>query len=209
MKEIKVKITFTEEVLGSSPANEDIYKDFIASKSPDANTLAEEVEAIGVDEVAEKSMTIFPKLANGQPFVYDYQIRGYLKEQAGILKKIPGTESSKITAHKKLIDNYVFVSPRQIPLELHGMKMGICQRPLRADTAQGPRVALAMSETVPEGTTAEFTVTLMIDKEPAKKGKEAVDYETALKEWLDYGKLKGFGQWRNAGKGRFTYEIIG
>lgn len=28
-------------------------------------------------------------------------------------------------------------------------------------------------------------------------------------EWLDYGKLRGLGQWRNSGKGRFTYEILG
>lgn len=28
-------------------------------------------------------------------------------------------------------------------------------------------------------------------------------------EWLDYGKLRGLGQWRNSGKGRFTYELLG
>jgi len=54
----------------------------------------------------------------------------------------------------------------------------------------------------------EFTVIFTVDGEGAKKGKESVDYETALREWLDYGKLKGFGQWRNSGKGRFSYEII-
>ena len=27
-------------------------------------------------------------------------------------------------------------------------------------------------------------------------------------EWLDYGKLRGLGQWRNSGKGRFTYELL-
>lgn len=207
MKEIKIRITFTEEVLGSSPANEQIYKDYIASKAPDAATLEEEIEAVGVEEVTDKAMTIFPKMADGTPFIYDYQIRGFFKEMAGILKKIPHTESSKISAHKKLIDNYIFVSPRQIPLDLHGYRMDICQRPLRAQTAQGERIALAMSETVPAGTSCEFNVTMTLEGE-AKKGKEAVDYETALKEWLDYGKLKGFGQWRNSGKGLFTYEII-
>ena len=24
-----------------------------------------------------------------------------------------------------------------------------------------------------------------------------------------FGKLRGLGQWRNSGKGRFTYEILG
>lgn len=36
MKEIKVKLTFTEPVLGTCPGDPDIYTTFIASKSPDA-----------------------------------------------------------------------------------------------------------------------------------------------------------------------------
>ena len=32
--------------------------------------------------------------------------------------------------------------------------------------------------------------------------------ETVLREWLDYGALRGLGQWRNSGKGRFTWEEI-
>lgn len=27
-------------------------------------------------------------------------------------------------------------------------------------------------------------------------------------ERLDYGELRGIGQWRNSGKGRFTYEEL-
>ena len=208
MKEIKIKITFTEEVLGTSPADEEIYKNYIGSKAEDATTIEDEVAALGVDEVAEKSMTIFPKLADGTPFIYDYQMRGFFKEMCGIIKSIPGTESAKIKANKKLIDNYVFITPRQIPLNIHGGKMGVCQRPLRASTMQGERIALAMSETVPEGTTCEFTVTLTAEGKKGKSAADTVDYETALKEWLDYGKYKGFGQWRNSGKGRFEYEII-
>ena len=30
-------------------------------------------------------------------------------------------------------------------------------------------------------------------------------HEKAVREWLDYGILRGIGQWRNSGKGRFTY----
>lgn len=32
--------------------------------------------------------------------------------------------------------------------------------------------------------------------------------EEAVLEWLDYGKLRGLGQWRNSGKGRFEYEVV-
>lgn len=105
MKEIKVKVTFTDEVLGSASANEKVYSEFIASKAPDAASMEEEIATIGADAVEEKKMTIFPKLADGSPFMWDYQWRGFFKEMCGILKKIPGTESSKVTANKKLIDD--------------------------------------------------------------------------------------------------------
>ena len=32
--------------------------------------------------------------------------------------------------------------------------------------------------------------------------------ENAVLEWLDYGVLRGIGQWKNRGKGRFTFDII-
>ena len=70
MKEIKVRLTFTEPLLGTSPANPEIYREFIGSKAPDAATVEDEVEALGADAVAEKSMTVFPRNADGVPFLY-------------------------------------------------------------------------------------------------------------------------------------------
>lgn len=193
----KVRLTFTDELLGTSSGNPELHREFIASKAPDAAKMEEEVAALGVDAVEEKSMTVFPKLADGTPFLYDYQIRGFFKEICGAMKAISGTKSSKVKAHKKKVDNTIFVEPREIPLDLHGMKLGNCQRPLRASTMQGERVALANSEVCPEGTTCEFSVLCMVD-----------DDADMLREWLEYGRFKGIGQWRNSGKGRFTFEII-
>lgn len=193
----KVRLTFTDELLGTSSGNPELHREFIASKAPDAAKMEEEVAALGVDAVEEKSMTVFPKLADGTPFLYDYQIRGFFKEICGAMKAISGTKSSKVKAHKKKVDNTIFVEPREIPLDLHGMKPGNCQRPLRASTMQGERVALANSEVCPEGTTCEFSVLCMVD-----------DDADMLREWLEYGRFKGIGQWRNSGKGRFTFEII-
>ena len=51
---IRVRITFREKILGTAPANEDVYRDFIASKAPDAKSTEDEIEAIGVDAVVEK-----------------------------------------------------------------------------------------------------------------------------------------------------------
>lgn len=47
------------------------------------------------------------------------------------------------------------------------------------------------------GATVEFTIQILKD-----------DMETAVREWLDYGRLRGIGQWRNSGKGRFEWEEI-
>ena len=196
MKKIKVKITFTESVLGTCAANEEIYREFIGSKAPDASTIEDEVEALGVDAVAEKGMTVFPKLDDGTPFFYDYQIKGFFKDTCGGLRKIKGTESSKIKAYKKEIDKLIFVEPRKIPIEFSG-EIGKCERPLRAQTMQGERVSLACSEEIPSGATAEFDVVLLND-----------DNENLIIEMLEYGRYSGIGQWRNSGKGRFTYEIL-
>lgn len=195
--EMEIKIKFLEEVLGTASANPDIHREYIASKAPDAESIEEEVAAIGVDAALEKSMTVFPRDDSGNPIFFDYQIKGFFKDSAGALRKVPGSKCSKIKAYKKEIDGLLFVSPRMIPMELSA-PVGSCTRPLRASTAQGERVALATSETVPVGTTIELTITALTK-----------DMFELAKECLDYGTLRGIGQWRNSGKGRFEYEIIG
>jgi hypothetical protein len=57
-------------------------------------------------------------------------------------------------------------------------------------------VALARSDTAPEGTVIEFDLIILgkVDK-------------ALLEEWFGYGRLRGLGQWRNAGYGSFEYEL--
>ena len=207
MKKLKVKLTFLEDILGTASADPHVHEKFIASKAPDAPSREEEVAAIGVDAAVEKAMTVFPKLEDGAPYLYDYQIKGFFKDTCGMLsriatkdpvtkKKTPCNESSKLTSFKKVIDGLIFVSPRKIPFDLSG-PMGNCERPLRAQTAQGERVALANSETVPAGSTVEFEIICL-----------SPEHEAAVREWLDYGIFRGIGQWRNSGKGKFTWEEI-
>lgn len=140
-------------------------------------------------------MTVFPRMEDGRPFTYDYQWKGFFKDSCGMLRRADKTRSKGLKAYKKEIDGLVFVSPRHIPLVLpEGATIGECQRPLRAQTAQGERVALAHSETVPAGTTQTFQVHVLRD-----------DLMPLVLEWLAYGRLHGTGQWRNSGKGRFTH----
>ena len=196
MKNIKVRITFLEEVLGTASADPEIHANFIASNAPDAPSRKEEIEAVGVEEVTEKSMTVFPRGKDGQPIFWDYQIKGFFKDACGMLRKVPDSKSSKIKAYKKEIDDLIFVEQREIPIQFEG-EIGNCQRPLRAQTAQGERVALANSETIPAGATIEFSILCMVDSHVA-----------AVREWLNYGELRGIGQWRNSGKGRFKWEEV-
>ena len=194
MKTLKVKVTYFEELLGTNPANPEIHSEFIASKAPDAESREEEIALIGAEEYEEKSMTVFAR-KDGVPINYDYQWKGYFKDSCGMLRRVDGYRSKKLTAFKKVIDGLIFVYPRCIPLVLpKGGCIGSCQRPLRASTAQGDRVALANSETVPPGTTQEFEIWILQDS-----------LLPTVIEWLTYGELHGTGQWRNSGKGRFWF----
>ena len=165
MKKLHVKATFIEPVLGTWPANPNVAREFIASKSPDAATIEDEVAALGPDAVADKGMTVFPRDPDGNPIFYDYQIKGFFKDSCGMLGRIGGkteagkkkavNESGKLTAYKKVIDGLIFVQPRMIPIHVNG-EITDCQRPLRAQTAQGERVSLANSEEIPAGSSCEF-----------------------------------------------------
>ena len=197
MKTLKVKLTFTEPVLGTSPLNENIYKDYIASKAPNEATGEEELESLSFNEQVEKAMTGFLRTEDGKPMILDYQIKGMFKDSCGMLARLKnGNESSKLKAYKKIIDGLIFPFPREIPFHTD-KPIGICQRPLRAQTAQGERIALAMSEQIEAGAWIEFGI---------KCYDEA--HIPAIREWLDYGADRGFGQWRNSGMGRFTWEEI-
>jgi hypothetical protein len=54
-KSMKIKITFTAPLLGTSPANPDVYRDFIASKSADAGKAEEELAGLSAAELEEKA----------------------------------------------------------------------------------------------------------------------------------------------------------
>lgn len=196
MKLLNVRITTFEPMLGSAPANPEIYKEFIASKAPDAISTEDEIASIGADAVAEKGTTVFPHDEKGC-FLWDYQIKGFFKDACQMLRyEKSGNESGKLKAYKKIIDGLIFPAPRKIYIQFDG-EVGICQRPLRAQTLQGERVALASSEQIDAGAVLEFSVLCRND-----------DHVSAVREWLDYGVMRGLGQWRNSGAGRFTWEEL-
>lgn len=204
--EMKVRITFTKPILGTKPADPELHSHFVASKAPDAKTMQEEIAALGTEEVEERGKTVFFKMEDGTPYLKSYQLKGFFKEAARTLKKVPGTKTSKLAAFLKRVDNFIFVYgswpdddeiiPLYMPSDLD-LTATDCQRPLRASTPQGERVALAHSEEAPAGTWLECTIYALDPRDLAY-----------VREWLDYGRRKGIGQWRNSGKGRFDWEEL-
>jgi len=200
---MKIRITFTEAVLGGRPNKEELLRDYIASKAPDAATREQEVAARGVDAVTDEQMTVFEKTADGTPYLFDYHIKGFFKDAMAMLQKAGkagyagGKACAAVKAYKKAVDGLIFVYPRCIPINLQGQKLDTCERPLRAQTAQGERVSIAKSDEAPAGSTIELEI-------------ECLDasLEKCVRECLDYGKMRGIGQWRNSGKGRFEWEEI-
>ena len=130
MKKLHVKITLTNGMLGTSPADQKIYETYIGKNAPNSATLEEEIEALGVDAVAQRGMTVFSRM------LYDYMIKGYFKETCSALQRLipkdPATgkriknsgvnESSKLglTTYKSIIDTLIFVKPREIPIVFDG-----------------------------------------------------------------------------------------
>lgn len=186
-----VEVTFTEPLLGAVPKSKEIYSDYIASKA--TNDVDDEIETV---PDGDKGYTGFHEV-DGQPILYDYVVKGFFKDACSMLRRDSTSHSAKLKAYRKIIDGLVFIEPRRLVLVLpEGESLDILERPLRASTAQGERIALARSDIAPIGTSFTFVIQVL-----------GPSLEKAIVEWLDYGTLRGFGQWRNSGYGRFTYNL--
>jgi hypothetical protein len=190
---MKIELTFTEPLLATCSGNKELATEFILGKRPEGMA-EDEIESLPEEDI-KKSSTVFMRLEDGTPYLWDYQVKGFLKDAAGMLNRTM-TKEDQLKAHKKLIDGLVFVKPRKIPIRLSG-EITILERPLRGQTVQGERIALARSESAPAGSKIEFEIICLDEK-----------LEKAVKLWLDYGQWRGLGQWRNASYGRFSWIEI-
>jgi len=185
MDKREYKIELTTEMLGTVTKDPEVYRTYIESKKPE--TLNGEDEYLTVEKIEEKGWNGFHKDENGL-FIYEYMVKGLLKHAGNILK-----DALKIKALRSKLDDYCFISPRRINLGQMEPD-GYIERPLRAMTAQGPRVTLARSDYVKAGKVIEFQITLLPHKE--------ISWDT-INTLLAYGELSGLGQFRNGGYGRF------
>ena len=193
----KLEVEFLTPVLGSQPANKTLASEFIA-KRKGLESLPENQDEL-LPEAVEKGTTVFYRnpADEEQPAMLNYQVLGFLKASAQVQN---GRVEGGVKALRSKVENNIFVSPRVIPLVLPANgEMDYLERPLRAETMQGPRVTLARSEMLPEGTRFQCGVEILAGG--------AVN-EDVLRDLLDYGYYRGLGQWHNSGSyGTFRYTL--
>lgn len=187
----KVELEFTEPLLGTLPGDEKLAEEYVTSKHPEG---VQKEEQESLPEEVKKSSSFFARDSREKPIMWDYQIKGFFKDACSMMQRVAKVDDLK--AHKKIIDGLVFVSPRQIELKLSG-ELTFTERPLRVSTPKGDRTALARSETAPAGTKIQIEIILL-----------KPDLKKYIINWLDYGILRGLGQWRNSGMGRFKWRML-
>ena len=194
------RITFITPILGTAPTDKELYTRFVIAKYLKENKdlpeeekqriIEQELQDIPETPKEERDLntTGFRRDAKGL-YIPAYTFKGFLKEAATALKDI-----LKIPALKKAITNYVFIAPEKIYLSK--APTGYVERPLRAQTPQGERVCLARSEAVEN---AKCVIAIGII--PNSK----INFDV-IEKLLSYGSLKGLGQWRNGGWGKFVFS---
>lgn len=201
----RYRISLTEPLLGSLPSSKLIYQEYVASKAP-------EPEAEGADEMAmlpaeeTPKTTVFLRDDQGGCCLMDYQFVGFLKSAANILKdvvevpvSVGGRTRKKtgIPALRNKLQRFVFVDPRII--RLGRAPDGIYERPLQTMNRMGPRTCLASSEVLNPPISFEIQIGLLPNLE--------ITWEV-LTQLMEYGQFVGLGQFRGAGYGRFTFDLL-
>lgn len=181
------------------------------------------VEEMKADNT-ESGVDVFPiDPETKNPIFWDYQLRGFFKDSMKALKDMLAVKKSKdctedekaaalkkaasksvlsaVTTFNKLpstwVDRGIFVGPRKIQIIMpKDGQIGYCQRPLRVEKFPKDITSLKCSETVPAGSVIKFKVGILNDAD-----------EKLVLACLHYGYLRGLGEWRNSGKGRFSFSI--
>jgi hypothetical protein len=223
-EKLAVRIELTEPLLGTCSGNPELHEEFVIAKvtedkgprKEDAAKLAAEEKATLTDEAADaavtKMSTVFAHDEFGL-FLWDYELRGFVKEALRTMIELGDCKLSKWT-YKRAVDSTVFVYPRRLRLGTPGSSATNwakaperLQRPIRVDTLRGERVALANSELVPIGTWLTAEIHLLAPS-GERRDKSQLITMAEIAAALDYGQYKGLGQWRGGGWGRFKWSKI-
>jgi len=186
----KVEIELLSPMLGTTPKNPEIYKNFIESKKPVTTT---ESESDHIEIAEGKGWLGFQKDEQGL-FLYDYMIKGFLKSAANVIR-----ENQDLTAVRKHVVDFINVEPRRIYFTPTIMEpQDVIEQAITGWTPSGKITALQRCDVINEG--AKFTCTLKVLKN------KVVD-ENILKDLLSYGEWQGLLKFRQGGFGKFKYTL--
>ena len=146
-------------------------------------------------------------------YIYDYQLRGMFKDSCGMLQRAKNNVSSELKSYKKVIDGGIYTFPRRVAWDIpdtyidesgnevssydENGKLKVIQRAFRVSGPTGERSVLSSSEVIPAGSRIKFTI-----------GVTNPTYLKFVHEWLNYGVIRGIGQWRNSGIGIFRWRKL-
>jgi len=209
-KKYRVKVDFQNQFAAGIPEDPNRLVDFLDAKKPtkepeDAIPLEDLAEMIegqtlpseeGSDEAA---MTTTFKVDEDGNLAYESRcVKAHLKDCAFILSKNYLEKRGLKTA----VANRIQVGPEMLPLSRNGGFLKDVDdkeiRPITVQTRQGPRTAVKIVKFV-NAPHMEFELTVLNDG--------VVDGQL-LETLFQYGgMMKGMGQDRNMGWGRYTFEI--
>lgn len=204
-EEYNVTIELTQDMLGTLPKSKSIFAAHLAStmerKGKKEGMSEEEIQERIANDLAEydddaedivAGHTTFLTDSEGRPHLKDYHFKGFLKEAAKAKK-----QSGTVKQLRSKVVQFLFVSPVVLYFSDDNLKsdaLEVFERPLRAETARGPRTTIARSDVVPAGTQISFTIQSL---NPAMT-------EKIISQLLWYGQYMGLGCFRGGGWGRFT-----
>ena len=130
------------------------------------------------------------------PVIRAHQILGFLKEAANNFKDALGIRNArdKVSKYVRIMPYNLYIYDTEIaPENIVDDVDGIEERPLKAMTAQGPRVSIAKSEVIKSkrDKLVQFEVWLYKNKE--------ITWEILEALMEEYGRVNGISQWRNSG----------
>jgi hypothetical protein len=222
MQTYKIKLDFVRDILGSQPASDDIKKEYIAKKmmtgrtgmSAEAamakivgeidNLNADEKYQATIEEMGDKSITVFYRNKAKEICISDIQLRGFFKDSFAFtgkenkyFKKKNGDAFSQDAYYRKWIGERIRFIDQYFPFEIQPEKMEVYQRPLRCETMMGPRVSLAASEIIRAPNSITFEIVCYDEV-----------HKDMLVKCLERGIFKGCGQFGNGGWGSFLFKFL-
>lgn len=195
-KEYRVKLQFTNELMGGTPKNPELIRDWLEAKgAPDIEANAQEIEA-SIEASEQRSWCGFQSQDGQGLCMRGYHVKAHIKDCANILKDMLGIKAlrSKVADRCYVMEDYIPLAAKE--------PSGFFEHPVRVMTAQGPRSALKRTDYVNKPLITFRLRMLAVEIIPKTPNGDLLD------TIFEYGGIHGMGSDRGMGFGRYKVEEI-